>query len=64
MAGGGEIYRAAMPFATELRVTEIDLTVDGDAFAPEIGPEWHAAAADWQTSASGLRYRFRRYLRA
>ncbi|MCR8895553.1 dihydrofolate reductase [Gordonia sp. GONU] len=64
--GGGEIYGAAMRFATELCVTEIDVDVLGaDAFAPEIGPEWTVAdKREWQTSSTGLRYRFIDYTRA
>lgn len=63
VAGGGEIYRAALPMATTLLVTEVDTTVDGDAFAPVIGPEWSAPDTPWLTSKSGLRYRIRRYVR-
>ncbi|MGF6884162.1 dihydrofolate reductase [Nocardia sp. GAS34] len=62
--GGGEIYRAAMDYATELLVTEVDAEVEGDAFAPAIGPEWTAAEVPWRESRSGLRYRWLRYLRA
>ncbi|MFI9510454.1 dihydrofolate reductase [Nocardia sp. NPDC052566] len=65
IAGGGEIYRAAMPFATELRVTEIDTRVEGDAYAPAVGLEWHADTPEpWRTSTSGLRFRVRHYRRA
>ncbi|MFC9665429.1 dihydrofolate reductase [Nocardia sp. NPDC127606] len=63
VAGGGEIYRAALPSATTLLVTEVDTTVAGDAFAPVIGPEWHADDAPWLTSKTGLRYRIRHYTR-
>ncbi|MFB7876335.1 dihydrofolate reductase [Nocardia sp. NPDC056064] len=63
VAGGGEIYRAALPFATRLQVTEIDTTVPGDAFAPAIAPEWHADDTPWQVSKTGLRYRIRHYTR-
>ncbi|MGW4367822.1 dihydrofolate reductase [Nocardia takedensis] len=64
VAGGGEIYRAAMEFATELRVTEIDAEIAGDTHAPGIGPEWHAdAPPPWRVSDSGTRFRFRRYTR-
>lgn len=39
--GGAEIYRAAMPFATRLIVTEIDQSPEGDAFFPDIDlTEW------------------------
>ncbi|GAB2519611.1 dihydrofolate reductase [Microbacterium petrolearium] len=66
--GGGQIYAQAMPRLDELWVTEIDLEVDGDAFAPPIGPEWRTIRADpadgWHTSESGLRYRFLVYARA
>ncbi|WP_433628417.1 dihydrofolate reductase [Nocardia sp. CA-120079] len=62
--GGGEIYRAAMDFATDLLVTEVDTAVDGDAYAPTIGPEWHADDTDpWHESKTGLRFRIRRYTR-
>lgn len=63
--GGGEIYRAAMDLATELRVTEVDIAVDGaDAHAPDIGDEWVAAEEEWRTStAEGLGYRFVDYRR-
>ncbi|MFI9401491.1 dihydrofolate reductase [Nocardia sp. NPDC052316] len=64
IAGGGEIYRVAMDFATDLLVTEVDTTVDGDAYAPAIGPEWTTDdTAPWHDSTSGLRYRIRRYTR-
>ena len=33
--GGAEIYAAALPYADELVLTEIDLDVDGDTFFPE-----------------------------
>ncbi|MGW4121147.1 dihydrofolate reductase [Nocardia sp. NPDC004711] len=62
--GGGEIYRAAMSFATELMVTEIDADIDGDTLAPAIDRAWQTDAADWRESSTGLRYRFRRYRRA
>ncbi|OLT47414.1 dihydrofolate reductase [Gordonia sp. CNJ-863] len=63
--GGGEIYRAAMQFATELCLTEIDVDVPGaDAFAPEIGPGWTVAdKGEWQTSTTGTPYRFIDYTR-
>lgn len=63
VAGGGEIYRAAMAFATELMVTEVDADIDGDCHAPAIGPEWHADGDSWRESAKGIRYRFLRYTR-
>ncbi|MFT4234298.1 MAG: dihydrofolate reductase [Microbacterium sp.] len=61
--GGAEIYRQAMDVVDELWVTDIDTDVEGDAYAPEIGPEWQSFWTDpgpdtWYTSSSGTRYRF------
>ena len=63
--GGGEIYAATLGRADRLIVTEVDLDVDGDAYAPELGPEWVAAATgDWLTSSrDGVRFRFVTYAR-
>lgn len=69
--GGAQIYRATIEEADLLVVTEIDLDVDGDAFAPEIGPEWAAVPVlteetdgdGWRRSAAGVRFRFLRYTR-
>ncbi|WP_037143842.1 dihydrofolate reductase [Rhodococcoides fascians] len=63
--GGGEIYRAAMRFATELVVTEINVDVDGDTQAPKIDQSWQSSYGDWLTSKSRSRkYRFARYVKS
>jgi dihydrofolate reductase len=36
VAGGGEIYRQAMPFADQLSVTHVDVSLEGDTFFPSI----------------------------
>ena len=57
--GGAAVYAAALPLADRLEVTEVDLDVAGDAFAPELDPgQWEAAPGPWLTSRTGLRYRF------
>ena len=60
--GGGEIYAQLISHASRLEVTEVELDVAGDAFAPRIGAEWRQASVDpaegWHTSPEGLRYRF------
>ncbi len=56
--GGAQIFQAALPLATELVVTEIDVDFTGDTFAPQIGPEWRRIAEDAQETASGLHIRF------
>ncbi|WP_402467236.1 dihydrofolate reductase [Isoptericola aurantiacus] len=37
--GGSRVYADALPAADRLVVTEIDLEVDGDVYAPEVDPE-------------------------
>jgi dihydrofolate reductase len=37
--GGGQLYREAMPIADRIYLTVVPLTVDGDAFFPEIPAE-------------------------
>ena len=62
--GGAQLYTAALPSADRLEVTEIDVDVDGDAFAPVLDDSWTASCGEWLTSGSGLRYRFCSYHRA
>lgn len=38
VAGGGEIYRQALPFADELHVTHVEAEMDGDTVFPAIDP--------------------------
>ncbi|MEU9295133.1 dihydrofolate reductase [Streptomyces sp. NPDC048266] len=63
--GGGEIYRAALPHAGTLSVTEVDVPVTGDTYAPVLDPAWQLTDdTGWQLSTTSLRYRVRRYTRA
>ena len=42
IVGGGAIYEMALPLATKLFLTEVDLDVEGDTFFPVYDPsEWH-----------------------
>lgn len=45
VVGGGEIYALAMPRATRIELTEIDLAPEGDAYFPTLDP------AVWQETA-------------
>lgn len=56
--GGGELYRVAIDRADLLEVTELDLAVDGDTRAPTREGWPVVAEGEWQTSASGIPYRF------
>ena len=55
--GGGELYRAALPFADRIVVTEIRESFDGDTHAPDVGrpPD---SVGGWLESSTGLYYRF------
>ena len=61
--GGAQIYAQALPLAQRVEVTEIAQAYDGDAFAPELGPEWLETAREAHTSAGGLPFAFVRYER-
>jgi dihydrofolate reductase len=66
--GGGSVYAAFLPYADRLVVTDIDVLVEGDAWAPCLGPEWRAVtrtpAHEWSvSSATGLRYAVTEYVR-
>ncbi|PJJ63426.1 dihydrofolate reductase [Compostimonas suwonensis] len=62
--GGGEIYRQAMPLASRLEVTEVDLDAAGDTVAPALDDSWALdTEGPWQLSRTGIRYRFLRYTR-
>jgi dihydrofolate reductase len=64
--GGGQIYALALPAADRCEVTEIDIDLprdDDDVLAPVLDRSWIGTAGEWQTSTSGLRYRFASYRR-
>ena len=66
--GGGAVYAAFLPHAERLVITDVDLDVAGDTWAPAIGAEWHRTARTpddgWSISAStGLRYAVSEYAR-
>ncbi|HEX3753997.1 MAG TPA: dihydrofolate reductase [Rhizomicrobium sp.] len=57
--GGGEIYRAALPFATRIELTEIHRAFAGDAHFP--APDrtrWRERNRESHTTPEGLRYSF------
>jgi dihydrofolate reductase len=65
--GGGAVYAGFLPHAHRLVVTDVDLDVDGDTWAPAIGPEWspvgRVPAEGWSASSSGPRYAVTTYAR-
>jgi dihydrofolate reductase len=62
--GGAQIYAEALPFAHTAVVTEIDAPFEGDAFAPNFGPNWVETTREAHTAASGLRFAFVTYTNA
>lgn len=64
--GGAEVYAQTIGMASELDITEVDLSVEGDAFFPQIDPSlWiREPGHDFRSEASGIAYRFVRYRRA
>ncbi|PCE13517.1 dihydrofolate reductase [Microbacterium sp. SZ1] len=61
--GGAEIFRQVIGDADRLEVTELDLDVGGDAFAPSTAGWRVVDEGEWQTSRTGIRYRFLGYER-
>jgi dihydrofolate reductase len=61
--GGAEIFRQVIGDADRLEVTELDLTVAGDAYAPSKAGWRLVDEGEWQTSRTGIRYRFLGYER-
>lgn len=67
--GGGAVYAAFLPHAQRLVVTDVDVQVDGDTWAPVLDGTWRPTARTpeqgWSESASaGLRYAVTEYERA
>jgi dihydrofolate reductase len=65
--GGGAVYDAFLPHADRLVVTDVDLAVDGDTWAPVIGTGWQRVSrtpdAGWSRSSTGLAYAVTEYAR-
>jgi dihydrofolate reductase len=68
ICGGAQVYEAAIAHADLLVVTEIDHAVEGDTYAPPIGPEWRVVEQDpddggWHVAENGMRFRILTYRR-
>lgn len=61
--GGADIFRQVIGQADRLEVTELDIQVEGDTFAPSREGWRLVAEGDWQTSRTGVRHRFLSYER-
>jgi dihydrofolate reductase len=55
--GGAAVYAALLPRAGHIVRTIIDLEVEGDTYAPELGPQWQVVdSTGWRTAANGVRF--------
>lgn len=61
--GGAAPYAEALALAAVAEVTEVDVDVPGDTYAPSLDGWTLDSAGDWRTSRTGLRYRHLRYTR-
>jgi dihydrofolate reductase len=62
--GGGEIYGAALPYADELRLTEIDAEIEGDTYFPEWDrTAFREVAREEHVSDDGTPFAFVTYVR-
>ena len=59
--GGAQIYAQALPLANTAVVTLIDADFEGDAYAPQFGPEWQETSRETHTSVNGLSFSFVTY---
>ncbi|WP_342617005.1 dihydrofolate reductase [Rhodoferax sp. GW822-FHT02A01] len=55
--GGAQMYALALPLAASAVITEIDVDVEGDAFAPTFDATWRETAREEHVAANGLSYR-------
>jgi dihydrofolate reductase len=63
--GGGEMYAAALPYADELLLTEIDAEVEGDTTFPAWDPgEFEEIFREEHSAADGTRFAFVTYRRS
>ncbi len=66
LIGGGEIYRAFLPFCSAIECTKVHATFDADAFFPEIKTEeWNLVSSEFQSKDErhAFDYTFERYER-
>jgi dihydrofolate reductase len=59
--GGAEVYAQALPLASTVVVTEIDMETQGDAHAPPLGAEWKETSRQFHAGEGGLSYSFVHY---
>lgn len=63
--GGAELFETALPLASKVIATEIEMHIDGDRFFPVLAPDaWHKTVRQASTSSgSGIQYQIIDYER-
>lgn len=57
--GGAQIYAQALPLATDMRLTEVALTPQGDVHFPEFqAADWLQCSREQHTAANGIEFAF------
>ena len=51
--GGAQVYADALPLATQVHLTEVHASPEGDTWLPAFGPEWRETARDDHAAADG-----------
>ena len=63
--GGNEVFRAALPHATDLVLTQIHRSYEGDVYFPAFNPaDWRETRREEHISANGIPFAFVWYERA
>jgi dihydrofolate reductase len=58
VAGGAAVYAAALPYADEQLISEIDLEPEGDTFYPDVDREdWHEVSREPHDGFTVVRWR-------
>lgn len=62
--GGGEIYKQFLDTSTKLFITEVDITLDGDAFFPKIDySNWDLIFQSDKNTSNELNYIYKDYIK-
>ena len=64
IAGGAEIYRAALPLATRIELTQVHIDARGDITMPPFDASWRETFREDHGAADGLRYSYVTLVRA
>ncbi len=62
--GGEQIYRLFLPSADRIYMTRVHHRFCGDAYFPELGPEWHVKSVEDHLEAKPFPYSFLLYEKA